>query len=131
MDPYGDFHVDYSDRTGTDMFATSLDEGDEGDDREWRVLIDKVRHLVTAVSPFLPTDTVSSMTELIDVEDPAEAFEEAMKGIMALPRPLPVPLQALDWKDYLTVGIDLGCDDEDAGEAGFWTGFKAFAKGQK
>jgi len=49
-----------------------------------------------------------------------------MTGIMNLPKPLPKPLQQVDWNDCSEFGANLGLDEKSAENPGFWKKFKVF-----
>ena len=86
----------------------------------------KLSELVTTCSPYLPPDLLSEIQTLQKEEDLSMAFEKLVTWIMIQPGPRPAPIQNIDWKDCLELGVNLGLDEEAEDDPTFWKKFQTF-----
>lgn len=91
------------------MGVQSLNEEDESSVNEEEELVGKLKDLIAVSSPYISIESIDEIEGLIIKEDLALAFEKLMSEIMSLPKPLPTPLQSIDWNNCLELGVNFGC----------------------
>lgn len=128
LKPSKNFYVDFSDRIGHNSFVKSMEDEEKEDEEEEKALIGKLRNLATTSSYCLSQKDVSEVLRLIEADELSFAYEKLVTKIMNLPKPLPAPLQKVDWDDCLELGLKLGLDEEAEDDPEFWPKFRAFQK---
>lgn len=124
--PDKNFYIDFSDKLGNDPLVRSLDEEDDSEATGEEEQTSQLKDLIAVSSPYLPLEDVSDIELLMIKGELARAFEKLVTGIMNLPKPLPKPLQSMDWNDCSELGTSLGLDKETEEDPEFWEKFREF-----
>lgn len=126
LKPDKNYHIDFSDKLGNDPLVRSLDEEDDTEATGEEEQTSQLKDLIAVSSPYLPLEDVSDIELLMIKGELARAFEKLVTGIMNLPKPLPKPLQSMDWNDCSELGTSLGLDKETEEDPEFWEKFREF-----
>jgi hypothetical protein len=126
LKPDKNYYIDFSDKLGNDPNVRSMDEEEDSIDNEDEEMASALKTLITTSSPYLPLESVSDIELLMIKDELPRAFEKLVTGIMNLPKPLPEPLQGIDWNDCSELGVALGFDKEYFDDPAFWEKFQEF-----
>ena len=127
LKPFDYYYIDFSHRLGSDRFVKSIEEEDAADDENDKVIAGKLTNLITTCSPYISPENASEIQTLITDNDLCPAYEKLMTRIMNLPKPLPAPLQKVDWNDFTEIGIYLGFDEDSEDVREFWRKLQIFS----
>jgi len=128
LKPFDFYYIDFSHRLGSDRFVKSIEEEDAEDEENDKVMAGKLTNLITICSPYLSPENTNEIQTLITDNDLCPAYEKLITRIMNLPKPLPAPLQKVDWNDFTGIGIYLGLDEDSEDDPEFWKKFQTFTK---
>lgn len=126
LKPDKNYYIDFSNKLGNDPLVQSLDEEDESDGVDEEEMVGKLKDLIAVSSPYLPLESIGDIELLMMKDELSLAFEKLMTGIMDLPKPLPIPIQSLDWNDCSELGAKLGLNEKSEDDPGFWEKFRIF-----
>ena len=126
LKPDKNYYIDFNDKLGNDPFVQSLDEEDDSDGIEEEELVGKLKDLIAVCSPYISIESIDEIEAFIINDEPDLAFQKLLNEIMNLPKPLPKPLQNLDWNDCSELGTRLGLDEKPEDDPEFWEKFKTF-----
>ncbi|MCX6220697.1 MAG: DUF3592 domain-containing protein [Bacteroidia bacterium] len=128
LKPFDYYYIDFSHRLGSDRFVKSIEEEDAEDDENDKVMVSKLTNLITICSPYLSPENASEIQTLITDNDLCPAYEKLITRLMNLPKPLPAPLQKVDWNDFTGIGVYMGFDEDSEDDPEFWKKFQTFTK---